>query len=83
VISLLSAVFAELPLAFLAFAGARRLLRATVAAGHSLRRTPHAARRWPDTVWTRPCRAAAPSGSNGPNAPGEPASRPDRRPSQN
>jgi hypothetical protein len=31
--SLLSAVFAELPLAFLAFAGARRLLRATVAAG--------------------------------------------------
>jgi hypothetical protein len=32
VISLLSAVFAELPLAFLAFAGARRLLRATVAA---------------------------------------------------
>ena len=33
VISLLSAVFAELPLAFLAFAGARRLLKATVAAG--------------------------------------------------
>ena len=32
-ISLASAVFAELPLAFLAFAGARRLLRATVAAG--------------------------------------------------
>ena len=32
-ISLLSAVFAELPLAFLAFAGARRLLRATVTAG--------------------------------------------------
>jgi len=32
-ISLLTAVFAELPLAFLAFAGARRLLRATVAAG--------------------------------------------------
>jgi hypothetical protein len=32
-ISLLSAVFAELPLAFLAFTGARRLLRATVAAG--------------------------------------------------
>src|SRR5690242_6959242 len=31
-ICLLSAVFAELPLAFLAFAGARRLLRATVAA---------------------------------------------------
>jgi hypothetical protein len=31
-ISLLSAAFAELPLAFLAFAGARRLLRATVAA---------------------------------------------------
>jgi hypothetical protein len=29
-ISLLTAVFAELPLAFLAFAGARRLLRATV-----------------------------------------------------
>ena len=33
VISLLTAVFAELPLAFLAFVGARRLLRATVAAG--------------------------------------------------
>jgi hypothetical protein len=32
-ISLLTAVVAELPLAFLAFAGARRLLRATVAAG--------------------------------------------------
>jgi len=32
-ISLLSAAFAELPLAVLAFAGARRLLRATVAAG--------------------------------------------------
>jgi hypothetical protein len=32
-ISLLSAVLAELPLAVLAFAGARRLLRATVAAG--------------------------------------------------
>ena len=32
-ISLLSAVFAELPLAVVAFAGARRLLRATVAAG--------------------------------------------------
>jgi hypothetical protein len=33
VISLLTAVFAELPLAFLAFVGARRLLWATVAAG--------------------------------------------------
>ena len=32
-LSLASAVFAELPLAFLAFAGARRLLAATVAAG--------------------------------------------------
>jgi hypothetical protein len=32
-ISLLSAIFAELPLAFLAFAGARRLLRITVGAG--------------------------------------------------
>jgi len=32
-LSILSAVFAELPLAFLAFAGARRLLAATVAAG--------------------------------------------------
>jgi hypothetical protein len=32
-ISLLTAVFAELPLAFLAFAGARRLLQATVTAG--------------------------------------------------
>jgi hypothetical protein len=36
-ISLLTALFAELPLAFLAFAGARRLLRATVVA--SLRDT--------------------------------------------
>jgi hypothetical protein len=46
--SLASAVFAELPLAFLAFAGARRLLRATVAAGlHAsvlaTERTPSAA----------------------------------------
>jgi hypothetical protein len=32
-LSIASAVFAELPLAFLAFAGARRLLRATVEAG--------------------------------------------------
>jgi len=50
VISLLSALFAELPLAFLAFVGAWRLLKATAAAGiladqqgdarHSLRRTP-------------------------------------------
>lgn len=32
-LSLVSALLAELPLAFLAFAGARRLLRATVAAG--------------------------------------------------
>jgi hypothetical protein len=32
-ISLLTAIFAELPLAFLAFAGARRLLRATVETG--------------------------------------------------
>jgi hypothetical protein len=54
-ISLATAVFAELPLAFLAFAGARRLLRATVGASlripagtrvpaddltYSLRRTP-------------------------------------------
>jgi hypothetical protein len=48
-LSLLSALFAELPLAFIAFAGARRLLRATVQAAlgnratqphHLLRRTP-------------------------------------------
>jgi hypothetical protein len=48
-LSLASALFAELPLAFIAFAGARRLLRATVAAAlrdqatrphHLLRRTP-------------------------------------------
>jgi hypothetical protein len=32
-LSLVSALFAELPLAFLAFAGARRLLKATVVAG--------------------------------------------------
>ena len=91
-ISLLSAVFAELPLAFLAFAGARRLLRATVAAGilagagpgrrhgrghprprrpgcpdwarsasgaGAARASPCAARRWPASASTRPCRAAA------------------------
>ena len=47
-ISLLSAVFAELPLAFLAFAGARRLLRATVDA--SLRVPAPAAARTPGTA---------------------------------
>jgi hypothetical protein len=41
-ISLLSAVFAELPLAFLAFAGAHRLLRATVAAGIAVGTTTQA-----------------------------------------
>jgi hypothetical protein len=54
-ISLLTAVFAELPLAFLAFAGARRLLRATVEA--SLRATVPAADRALDVV---------PAGNRGP-----------------
>jgi cation transport ATPase len=52
-ISLLSAVFAELPLAFLAFAGARRLLRATVAAGILAGAT--AARTIPAGEWGRSC----------------------------
>ena len=43
-ISLLSAVFAELPLAFLAFAGARRLLRATVDRPTPARPRPRRAR---------------------------------------
>ena len=47
-ISLLTAVFAELPLAFLAFAGARRLLQATVEA--SLRIPAPAATRALETV---------------------------------
>jgi len=47
-ISLLSAVLAELPLAFLAFAGARRLLRATV--GASLRVPAPAAARALETA---------------------------------
>ena len=54
-ISLLSAVFAELPLAFLAFAGARLLLRATVDA--SLRVPAPAAARALET---------APAGPHGP-----------------
>jgi hypothetical protein len=53
VISLLSAVFAELPLAFLAFAGARRLLRATVAAG--ILAGAHAGATIPDGEWGRNC----------------------------
>jgi hypothetical protein len=52
-ISLLSAVFAELPLAFLAFAGARRLLRATVAAGILAGAT--AAMMIPAGEWGRSC----------------------------
>jgi hypothetical protein len=52
-ISLLTAVFAELPLAFLAFAGARRLLRATVAAGILAGAT--AAMRIPAGEWGRTC----------------------------
>lgn len=56
-ISLLTAVFAELPLAFLAFAGARRLLRATVVA--SLRNTALAASEVLDMI---------PAGTRGPMA---------------
>jgi hypothetical protein len=52
-ISLLSAVFAELPLAFLAFAGARRLLRATVAAG--ILAGAHAGATIPVGEWGRSC----------------------------
>jgi hypothetical protein len=52
-ISLLSAAFAELPLAFLAFAGARRLLRATVAAGILAGAT--AAMMIPAGEWGRTC----------------------------
>jgi hypothetical protein len=51
-ISLLSAVLAELPLAFLAFAGARRLLRATVAAGILAGARAQAGPEAPD--WARP-----------------------------
>lgn len=54
-LSLVSALFAELPLAFLAFAGARRLLRATVEA--SLRVPAPAAARALET---------APAGTRGP-----------------
>jgi hypothetical protein len=54
-LSLVSALFAELPLAFLAFAGARRLLRATVEA--SLRIPAPAAARALETV---------PAGTRGP-----------------
>jgi hypothetical protein len=56
-ISLLTAAFAELPLAFLAFAGARRLLRATVVA--SLRNTALAASEVLDMI---------PAGTRGPMA---------------
>jgi hypothetical protein len=52
-ISLLTAVFAELPLAFLAFAGARQLLRATVAAGILAGAT--AAAMIPAGEWGRSC----------------------------
>ena len=65
-ISLLSAVFAELPLAFLAFAGARRLLRATVAAsilagasgataGQAAAASPEALGWAPAGEWGRSC----------------------------
>jgi hypothetical protein len=52
VISLLSAVFAELPLAFLAFVGARRLLRATVAAGILAGQQVHAGQAAPAAAGT-------------------------------
>ena len=52
-ISLLSAIFAELPLAFLAFAGARRLLRATVTAGILAGET--AGEAGPPGEWGRNC----------------------------
>jgi len=53
VISLLSAVFAELPLALLAFVGARRLLRATVAAGILAGQQVYAGQAGPATAVTR------------------------------
>jgi hypothetical protein len=60
-ISLLSAVFAELPLAFLAFAGARQLLRATVAAGILAGAT--AAAMIPAGEWGRSCAGQSLSGT--------------------
>ena len=55
-ISLLSAIFAELPLAILAFVGARRLLRATVAAGILVGQQAHVG---------QPAPAAAVTGTEG------------------
>jgi cation transport ATPase len=52
-ISLLSAVFAELPLALLAFAGARQLLRATVAAGIAAGTTAQAGEKAPAGIQGR------------------------------
>jgi hypothetical protein len=57
-ISLLSAVFAELPLAILAFAGARQLLRATITAGILAGAGAQAGTRVPDTE-------SAPAGTRG------------------
>ena len=64
-ISVLSAVFAELPLAFLAFAGARRLLRATVAASilagaHVWRHGRWCHGRWRYGGWCLPGRRVGP-----------------------
>ena len=50
-LSIASALLAELPLAFLAFAGARRLLKATVEAGL-------------EVPWTRPARVRAGAGAD-------------------
>ena len=89
-ISLLTAVFAELPLAFLAFVGARRLLRATVDAslrvpvrgrgprtGDVLGRHPRPGRR--DAVLAAPHAAVRPRPGRGPPArPRAPARRAQR-----
>ncbi len=58
-LSIASAAFAELPLAFLAFAGARRLLRATVEAGMPV---PAVAGDQPAGSWRAAEGAGRPSG---------------------
>jgi hypothetical protein len=97
-ISLLSAVLAELPLAFLAFAGARRLLRATVAAGILAGARAQAGQAGPASPealdwarvgnWGRTCagqslRRASLAGAGLDEALPRRVSRPDRGPAQN
>jgi hypothetical protein len=65
-ISLLTAAFAELPLAFLAFAGARRLLRATVETGLRIPAAAGAQAAPPGAQAAPPGAQAAPAGTRGP-----------------